>query len=59
MSTPKEEAIRIVDELPDDATWSDIAYHFYVAAKIHKSIEEFEAGHVIPHEEVERKYVRD
>ena len=34
MSSVKEEAKRLVEELPDQATWDDIMYEFYVKKKV-------------------------
>jgi len=34
MNIAKEEAIKLIDKLPDQATWDDIMYEFYVRKKI-------------------------
>jgi predicted transcriptional regulator len=52
MSIVKDEARKILDEIPDDATWEDIMYHFYVRLKIDEGLEDIEAGRVVPHDEV-------
>jgi hypothetical protein len=57
MSIAKEEARKVLDEIPDDANWDDIMYHFYVRQKIDKSIAEFEAGEVVPHEDMKKRYL--
>jgi predicted transcriptional regulator len=55
MSTVKEEAHKLIDGLPDDATWQDIQYEIYVRNKIDRGLEEAERGEGIPHEEVMRR----
>jgi hypothetical protein len=57
MSIVKEEARKILDKIPDSATWDDIMYEFYVRQKIETALEAEEAGEVITHEEVEKKYL--
>jgi predicted transcriptional regulator len=54
MSPVKEEAKKIIDNIPDTANWDDIMYEFYVRQKVEASLEQMEAGEVVPHEEVEQ-----
>jgi predicted transcriptional regulator len=48
----KSEAHRLVDELPDKATWDDLMYRIYVRQAIKAGLEDSRAGRVIPEEEV-------
>jgi predicted transcriptional regulator len=57
MSLVKEEARKILDKIPHNATWDDIMYEFYVRQKIEMSLEAEEAGEVVPHEEVEKRFL--
>jgi hypothetical protein len=50
MSIAKEEVLRILDGLPDDASLDDIQYHIYVRQKIDHGIEEADAGRVLSEE---------
>jgi hypothetical protein len=59
MGTPKEEAKRLIEQMPDDATWHDIMYLFYVAKKIEAGIAADDAGDVVPHEVVEGMFCAD
>ena len=52
MIAAKEEAKKLIDEIPDNASWDDIMYQFYVRQKLDTAIEEMEAGDVVPHEEI-------
>jgi predicted transcriptional regulator len=54
MFAAKEEAKKLIENVPDDATWDDIMYEFYVRQKVDTAIEEMEAGNVVPHEEIEQ-----
>ncbi len=56
MSTAKEEARELLNRIPDDATWDDIMYQFYVEKKVESAIRDLESGNVVPHEEVKRRY---
>jgi predicted transcriptional regulator len=55
LSSVKEEARRLIDELPDGATWDDVLYEFYVKKKIDRALEAAEAGDVVSHEEANRR----
>ncbi len=56
MSIVKEEAMRLVKSLPDDATWDDLMYQIYVRTKVEAGIASAEAGRVVPHEEVKKRF---
>lgn len=60
MSTQlKEEAVRIVESLPDDATWDDLMYAIYVRQAIEEGMAESDAGLGVTSEEVRRKFGLD
>ena len=50
MSPVKEEAKKLIDALPDQATWDDIMYEFYVRKKLARALSEAAAGEVVSHE---------
>jgi predicted transcriptional regulator len=58
MSTAKEEAHKLIDELPDDDTWEDIEYEVYVRNKIERGLEEAERSATLTHEEVMRRMAK-
>lgn len=47
----KPDAQRLVANLPETATWDDLAYEVYVRQAIEAGVEEAGAGHVIDHED--------
>jgi predicted transcriptional regulator len=55
--TVREEAEKLVRELPDDATWDDLMYRIYVRQKIEAGLRDAEAGRVVSQEEVERLFL--
>lgn len=57
MGMVKEEAKEIIDNLPEQATWDDIMYQFYVKTKIAASIKAAEEGNVISHEDVKKRFM--
>ncbi len=57
MSMVKEEAKTLIDKLPDQITWDDIMYEFYVKKKIEIGLKAAEEGHVVPHEEVKKRFL--
>lgn len=55
MATAKQEAQKVLDELPDEASLEDIQYHLYVLQRIECGRKDVEAGRVISQDEVERR----
>jgi predicted transcriptional regulator len=53
MSTAKEEVRKMLDQLPDDASFEDIQYHIYVREKIEGGLKDIQEGRVLTQEEVE------
>ncbi len=51
----KDEAKKLIDALPDQATWDDIMYEFYVKKKLEKALEEAASGKVVSHEEAKKQ----
>jgi predicted transcriptional regulator len=55
MGSAKEEVRRILDQIPDSASFEDIQYHIYVREKIDRGLEDVKQGRVIEQAEVERR----
>ncbi len=57
MSIPsiRSEAHRIVDELPDDATWDDLMYHLQVRQCIEAGLLDSEQGRVLSEEQLDTR----
>ena len=55
MSSVKEAARSIVDNLPEQATWDDLMYELYVKQKIEAGLEAVAEGRTVPHEEVKAR----
>ena len=49
MTAVKNEAQKMIQNLPDDCTYEDIQYHLYVVEKIQKGLERAENAQGIPH----------
>ena len=52
----KSEAQRLIDTLPDGATWDDLMYRVYVRQCIDAGLEDADAGRVVDVEEVRRRF---
>jgi hypothetical protein len=59
MSPVKEEAKRLIDELPDTVTWDDVMYELYVKLKIARAVAAAESGDVVSHEEAKRRILAE
>ena len=53
-SSVKAEARRLVEALPDNATWNDVMYRLYVRQSIERSLADSDAGRTVSHDEVQR-----
>ena len=59
MGGAKQEALKLIDGLPEEASWDDIIYQVYVRKKIEKGIEAAEQGRVVAHDEVKRQFLSE
>ena len=57
MATVKEEARKLLERFPDEASWDDLMYEIYVQKKIDMGLKGAEAGKLVPHEEVKRRLI--
>ena len=53
-TTVREEAHRMADRLPDDATWEDLLYQIYVRQSVEAGLEDCRDGRLVPVDEVRR-----
>jgi predicted transcriptional regulator len=57
MGGVKEEALRLIDSLPEETSWDDIIYQMYVRKKIERGVEAAEQGRVVAHDEVKKQFL--
>jgi hypothetical protein len=55
-STVKEEARRLAERLPDDATWEDLQYQIYVRQAIEAGLKDSREGRTIPLAEAHSRF---
>jgi len=58
MSTAKEDVRKILDQLPEDASFEDIQYHIYVRQKVLKGLNDVDAGRVVSQREAEQRMAK-
>lgn len=56
MVSIKEEARRLVERLPESATWDDLMHEIYVRKAVESGLADSEAGRTTPVEEVRRRF---
>ena len=56
MTTVKKQALETVKKLSEKATWDDIMYEIYVRKKIETSINAADAGRVLSHIKVKKRF---
>jgi len=54
-TTVKNEALRLVEQLPDDATWEDIHHEIYVRQAIEAGLKDSREGRTVPLTEARRR----
>lgn len=52
----KQQAQRLVEQLPDDASWDDLMYRIYVRQAIEAGLADSEAGRVVDADEVRKRF---
>lgn len=55
-ASAKQQAHELIDQLPDNATWDEIAYRVEVHASIERGLAESESGRVTSQEDVETRF---
>lgn len=55
MSILKDEAKKIIENLPENATWDDLMYQLYVKKRVETGLKEIENGETFPHEDVKKR----
>lgn len=58
MATAKEEIRKLLDALPDDATWEDVQYSIYVRERVERGRREAEQAGLVDQEEIESRMKR-
>ena len=56
IATVKDEARRLVERLPDDATWDDLQYQIYFRHHVEAGLNDSREGRVVPLEEFRRRF---
>ena len=56
-SNTKQEALKLIERLPDDASLEDIMYELYFRQRVDRGLRELEESETVPHDEVERSVV--
>ncbi len=52
----KAEAFKMIDELPDTATWQDLMHRIYVRLAIESGLSDSKAGKTVSVSEIRAKY---
>jgi predicted transcriptional regulator len=55
-TTLKDQARRLVDELPEGATWDDLMYRIYVRQTIEAGLKDSEVGRTVDVSEVRARF---
>ena len=58
MPSAKQEAQKVLDTLPEEASLEDIQYHLYVLQHVERARQDVEAGRTVSEGEAERRMAR-
>jgi hypothetical protein len=58
MNAAKEEVLRILERLPEDASLEDIQHHIYVRQKIEHGLEDVEVGRTLSEAEFDQRMAK-
>jgi predicted transcriptional regulator len=56
MSTARDEAIKTISRLPEEASWDEIIYKIYAKRKIEEGLKAADEGRTHSHEEVKEMF---
>ena len=59
MNTVRDEARKLIDQLPDEATWDDVMYELYIKKKLAIALKAVEDGRVVAHDAVRKKLLAE
>ncbi|MDQ7783715.1 MAG: hypothetical protein RDU20_12600 [Desulfomonilaceae bacterium] len=52
----KDEALHLVEDLPDDASWDDLMYRIYVRQAVESGLADSEAGRTVDVKKVRSRF---
>jgi hypothetical protein len=55
MNKAVDEARKLINTLPETATWDEIMYELYVKQKLRSALDAEKEGLVLPHEDVKKR----
>ena len=55
-TSPKQLALKAIEDLPADATIEDAMERLYFFAKVHRGLAEADAGQFVSHEDVRARF---
>ena len=58
MGIIRKEAKKLVDGLPDEASWDDLMYEIYIRKKIDEGLKAADERRLISHEEVKQRFLK-
>lgn len=58
MAKPKEEVQRLLDTLPEEASFEDIQYHIYVQQAIRRGLDAATRGELVEQDDIEKRMTK-
>ena len=54
----KEQALRVIEQLPSDTTLDEVMERLYFMHKVERGLQQIDAGQVVSHDEARRRLKR-
>jgi hypothetical protein len=56
--SPKQAALKMIEQMPPDASLEDIMYELYFRQRVDRGLQEFDAGKTISHQEIKQSLAK-
>jgi predicted transcriptional regulator len=56
--SPKQVALKMIEQMPPDASIEDIMYELYFRQRVDHGLQEFDAGETISHQEIKQSLAK-
>ncbi|HLE36311.1 MAG TPA: hypothetical protein VI699_04120 [Candidatus Acidoferrales bacterium] len=57
-TSTKQVALRIIQQMPEDASLEEVMYELYFRQRVDRGLREFDAGKTVSHQAVKRSLVK-
>ena len=56
VNNTKQEAYKLIEELPDTATWEELLYQIESRASIERGLQDVKSGRIFSHDQIKQEF---